>query len=359
MVSPTTTVLPYHHKGKTPFLFIWSWLRARVFQKCKPIWIFGSLLGIGLIAFLIHRVVATTLTTKAWEAAPINYMERQCPAVSYPTIVNKPKICMTTLTDQQQADWLQRLLKWRQFDNLLAMTWPNKKAYCDKHGYHLVDSSPYLDNSRPPSWSKIVAARRLLVEEKCDWVIWLDADTVIMNSLKKLEDLLPEEHDFVVTKQKSRSYNAGAWIIKNTPWAIQFLDTWWSMDEYVRVKGLSVSGDNDALFHFLTERMPVDEFTKHIVVPPRCSFNSVTKWVSSEEAKKYQNNPELVKKEDWCQHEEYYHKGDLIAHVAGKSGSSRNEIFGTRHLLMLSSSSFITGRNNKIDTTEELLRHAT
>ena len=302
-------------------LFLWSWLRARISKKCKLSCWLGLVVSIGVIGFLLHRVVARTLTTKAWEAAPINNIERQCPAVSYPTITrtDSPKICMTTLTDQQQADWLQRWVKWRQFDNLLAMTWPNKKSYCERHGYRLVDSSPFLDNTRPPSWSKIVAVRRLLIQEKenCDWVVWLDADTVIMNPSKKFEDFLPANHDFVVTKQKLVSYNAGAWIIKNTPWSIQFLDNWWNMDEFVRVKGLSVSGDNDALFHYLTERMPADEFAKHVVVPPRCSFNSVTKWVPPGQGKIYQANPELVKSEEWYMHEEYYHKGDLIAHVAG------------------------------------------
>jgi mannan polymerase II complex MNN10 subunit len=211
------------------------------------------------------------------------------------------------------------------------MTWPNKQAYCTKHGYQLFDSSNVLDNSRPPSWSKIKAAQRLFSLKQrdnqsplCEWVVWWDADTVIMNSDKKIQNLFPLHADFVVTKQKSISYNAGAWIIKNTPWSHQFLQTWWDMEHFVRVKGLSVSGDNDALFHYLTQDMPKDEFEKHVVVPPRCTFNSVTKWVTPSQAIQYQKDPSLVQQEEWYLHEEYYHQGDLIAHVAGTYPNSRS-----------------------------------
>lgn len=283
----------------------------------------GVILG---IALLIHRVIAMTLTTKTWAPSPIQFISRECPSPSYATNNNnnnqRQNICITTLTDEQNADIWQSMFKWRQFNNLLAMTWPNKEAYCQKHGYRLFDSSPYLDNSRPPSWSKIKAAQRLLNlkggDNRCDWVVWWDADTVIMNSDKKIEDILPAHQDFVVTKQKTSSYNAGAWMIRNTEWSHDFLNTWWNMDEYVRVKGLSVSGDNDALYHYLTENMPQDEFDQHVAVPPRCTFNSVTKWVTPSEARKYEQDPDLVKQEEWYLHEEYYHQGDLIAHVAGK-----------------------------------------
>ena len=335
MPSPRlpTTIGSVNRQKKASFL-----LRAGfyLFNGWNVTSIIRLTVALSFVALLVHRSVALTLTTKTWAAAPINYIPRDCEKVSYESLADyqqthpnteTPKICMTTLTDEQAADWLQRMLKWRQFNNLLEMTWPNKQAYCKKHGYHLYDSSPYLDTTRPPSWSKIVAARRLLTldeakdgEKPCDWVVWLDADTVVMNSQKKLEDILPSptlKQDLVITRQKFGSYNAGAWMIRNTPWAIEFLDTWWGMEKFVRPKGLSVSGDNDALKHYLKETMTPEYFQEHVVVPPRCTFNSVTKWVTPEMEKEYAKHPDLVKKEEWYMHEEYYHQGDLIAHVAG------------------------------------------
>ena len=340
-----------YHKGKTPWAYWWSVLRVKLQCRIKCLCLLG--LGILFVAFVIHRMVALTLTTKEWAPSPIQFIERDCPQPTYETLeqvgqhVDPSTVCLTTLTDQQNADWFQSMFKWRQFNDLLPMTWPNKQAYATKHGYQLYDSSHLLDNSRPPSWSKIKAVQHLLSlskthnsssggkggggnsghasssdestppSNKCEWVVWWDADTVIMNSDKRIHDIFPVDGDLIITKQKVNSYNAGAWIIKNTPWSHSFLQTWWDMDSFVRVKGLSVSGDNDALFHYLTHDMTHPEFQQHVVVPPRCTFNSVTKWVTPSEAKEFQQSPHLVPQQEWYMHEEYYHKGDLIAHVAG------------------------------------------
>ena len=275
------------------------------------------------------------MNTTEWAKAPINDIPRECPATGYPVIANKEqagKICITTLTDAKKADPLQKMLRWRNFNNLLDMTLPNKEAYAKKHGYYLFDESDSLDTTRPPSWSKIKAAQRLLNEENCDWVFWLDADTVVMNSAKKIEDFLPLEQgkDLLITAQKGGSYNAGAWLIRNTEWSREFLDHWWNMEKFVKPKGLSVSGDNDALKHYLTQEMSKEYFNQHIVVPPRCTFNSVTVFLPPQEAAAM--TEEKIKEQDWYMHLEKYHKGDFIAHVAGK--------------------------NNKIDTTALLLKDA-
>ena len=237
---------------------------------------------------------------------------------------------MTTLTDHAKADWWQNLVRWRNFGNLIEMTWDNKQSYCQKHGYQLFDESNYLDQSRPPSWSKIVAARRLLTQEECDWVFWIDADTVIMNSNKRIEDFLPTNSniDLLITEQKGSSWNAGAWLIRNTPWSLQYLDHWYNMKEYVKPKGMSVSGDNDALKAFLSN-MDETEFQQHIRVPSRCQFNSVAKFMTKKEFDTM--TPDLVKKQTWYMHHEYYHKGDFIAHVAGVD----NKITTTEMLLKL------------------------
>ena len=288
------------------------------------------------IVFTSHRLASYKMNTTVWAKAPINYIERTCPEPGYSVIgtENKEqagKICITTLTDAKKADPLQKMLRWRNFNSLLDMTWPNKQAYAQKHGYYLFDESDSLDTNRPPSWSKIKAAQRLLTEENCDWVFWLDADTVVMNSEKTVEDFLPSEtgKDLIITAQKGGSYNAGAWLIRNTEWSREFLDHWWNMKEFVKPKGLSVSGDNDALKAYLLG-MSKEYFDEHILVPPRCTFNSVTVFLSPEEAASM--TQEEVEEQPWYMHLEKYHKGDLIAHVAGK--------------------------NNKIDTTAMLLKDA-
>lgn len=301
-------------------------------------------------ALSVHRIVSYQQRMLTLVKAPMNYIPRECPRPEYPTLLEgldrssnsnnstyneqfgaaavptatkkKPSICMTTLTDTAKADLLQRLVRWRDFGNVLETTWPNKERYCEKHGYRLFDSSlTALDTSRPPSWSKIKAAQRLLREEDCDWVFWLDADTVIMNSEKPIEAFLPDADsgiDLVLTRQKGTSWNAGAWLIRKSDWSLSFLDTWWNMKSFVRKKGQASSGDNMALKFLLKDLMqnnPV-EYAAHIVVPPRCQFNSVAKFYAPEFAASLtpdvlQQSPKLY------MNVETYHKGDLIAHVAG------------------------------------------
>lgn len=167
--------------------------------------------------FCSHRMIAFQQNHRTLVKSPLNEIERTCPGVSYDTVGHKRsdagKICMTTLTDARRGDYWQRLIRWRDFDATLQMSWPNKLNYCLKHRYMLYDESKKsLDTSRPPAWSKITSAKRLLTEENCDWVFWLDADTVIMNSQKRIEDFLPTKNstiDLVITHEKGKSWNSG------------------------------------------------------------------------------------------------------------------------------------------------------
>lgn len=321
---------PHHHHRRR---------YGTILQRCSLRLCYAMLIVIA-IAYCSARYVSFQVNHKELLKAPINDIERECPGPKYPVVgrsnnnsTKKLNICITTLTDEAKADILQRLIRWRDFNNLLDLTWPNKQNYCHKHGYQLFNESrTSLDTSRPPSWSKIRAAQRLLKEEQCDWVFWMDADTVIMNSNKRIEDFLPTAEtgiDLIITIQKDNGWNAGAWLIRNTDWSMQFLDHWWSMREYVQPKGLGVSGDNSALKAYLASMDP-DTFSKHIAVPPRCLFNSVTKWVQKDDPPL--DTAEQIHKYQWYMHQEFYHKGDFVAHVAGVS--------------------------NKITTTEMLLRDA-
>jgi hypothetical protein len=333
---------PFRDATRATHNSLFSICLSQRLTKSKAI-AFG-LIALLLIVFTGHRTASYKMNTREWVNAPINDVYRVCPPPDYPTIpvdANGPngytdagKICVTTLTDAKKGPFLQRLIRWRNFDQLLEMTWPNKVNWTKKHGYHLFDESDSLDRSRPPSWSKIKATQRLLEHEACDWVLWLDADTVIMNSEKKIEAFLPMDPsiDLLINRQKGGSYNAGAWVIRNSPWSKQFLQRWWDMKEFVHPPGMSTSGDNAALKAYLTDQMDPAEFSQHIAVPPRCTFNSVTIFLSPQEAALV-TDPETIKKQEYYMNPEKYHKGDLVAHVAGK--------------------------NNKIDTTALLLKDAT
>jgi galactosyl transferase GMA12/MNN10 family len=279
---------------------------------------FGSLF---LLTYFSHRLIARQQNNTVLVKAPINEIERECHKPTYPVVGdgNAGKICITTLTDGRKADLWQRMVRWREFDEVLRMTWPNKLNYCMKHNYQLYDESESsLDTSRAPAWSKIPAARRLLTEEGCDWVFWLDADTVIMNSEKRIEDFLPTAEsgiDFVVTHQKGKSWNAGAWLIRNSDWSLKFLDDWWDMSEYSLAKGQADAGDNTAMKMLLKNMTKID-YDEKVAAPPRCQFNSVAKFFTPGEAARMTLQA-LRKNKQLFLSEETYHRGDFIAHAAG------------------------------------------
>jgi hypothetical protein len=69
-----------------------------------------------------------------------------------------------------------------------AISAPNKLEYCMRHNYAYICERIPNDSGRPAAWHKLDMIRRHL--PYFDWVFWNDADTLIMNMDKKLEDLL-------------------------------------------------------------------------------------------------------------------------------------------------------------------------
>lgn len=271
---------------------------------------------------VIHRSLSFRASHKSWAHAPVTHVARDCPPPTYATLSQQQPpppavldICLTTLTDEKSKSWQTKYFGWRNFDGLLALTWENKRKYAARHGYRLFDESNQLDRSRPASWSKIRAVQRLLNQEACDWVFWLDADTVVMNSYKKVEDFLPaaDAIDILLSPDDGGGYNAGVWLVRNSEWTRNFLQEWWDMKSFVKPPGLAKSGDNDAL-KYKTAHLMEDNDKTHIGAPPRCTFNSFARFVKPNE---YQSVETKLKDHQWYMDEASYHKGDLIAHVAG------------------------------------------
>jgi galactosyl transferase GMA12/MNN10 family len=352
-----------------------------------------------LCVYIGQRLLSFYFENIVWEHPSYHFLQRTCTPPNYYTytdyynsILNppqhshntdvastttttaskiiKPKICITTLTDETNKSFINKVLGWRNFDGIMALTWENKYNYAQQHNYYIYDESHVVNHTRGPSWFKIIAVLRLLQVEHCDWVFWMDADMVIMNSTIQLEDFLPYYRDDSNSNMDSTAtsasktnafqqqqpnydlllsmdlrgssatsnsagttqlihngtqygatntgiYNAGAWIIRNSEWSINFLTTWWNMKSYVQPIGHSFSGDNHALKDLL--RYNVSDFNDHCLVPPRCTFNSFAKFVRSTSPNSIvnteQSHQQLIKERTY--NEAYYHKTDFVAHVAG------------------------------------------
>jgi len=305
-------------KPHRAFVFLQNRIRSAVYLFITRLGLSRLIALVLLFTFMVHRSISSYMSHRPLMLAPIVSVERKCPAPSYQTLSNEAttkteKICLTTLTDEKSKSMATKYLGWRNFDGLLQLTWKNKADYAAKHGYYLFDESDMLDKSRPPSWSKIRATQRLLQEENCTWVFWLDADTVIMNSDKRIEDFLPADStkDLLMSRDNGGGYNAGVWLVRDTAWGRDFLQTWWDMKSFVRPPGLSHSGDNAALKVLLAN---MKDFDQHVLAPARCTFNSFAKVVVPSE---FEDVTSDLPRQDFYLAEAYYHKGDLLAHVAG------------------------------------------
>lgn len=127
---------------------------------------------------------------------------------------NKPNIAIVSLYSQnykavgQYSDW-------------------NKIKYANKHGYaiHLYDE--VLDNNFHPAWSKILAVQKHINDY--DWILWSDADSLIMDFNVKLEDIIDNKFDFIICQDcqyddNNKRLNTGVFLIKNSEWAKSFLN---------------------------------------------------------------------------------------------------------------------------------------
>jgi galactosyl transferase GMA12/MNN10 family len=361
-----------------------------------------------LIWLYQHFQCYTRESSIQWVEGPPHTMRRPCPSMTqYRTVLEEQqmrmtgamnrtaadvggwdpsKICITTLSDSSETvkkeslPFLQRhqqqqqqppllhtrksnAFRCRNFDHVSTITWPNHLAYAQKHGYLAVDQSYLLDPTRPPAWSKIRAVQELFTSQQyhCEWVLWLDADTVFMNSSISLESILPYHNnynsnniggggdtnsiremdvdtaaiDLIVTSDRRFTANSGVWLIRNSLWSRQFLQEWWDLKSYVRPSGLSLSGDNDA-FGYLIRRYNTTTTGTSTTTPtssspirmiPRCRMNSFGVFVPSTTtttSTKFthnavdHSNQKKEEDEEWYVHaDQYYYAGDFIAHASG------------------------------------------
>lgn len=107
----------------------------------------------------------------------------------------------------------------------------NKQEYCKKHKYDLFIYHESLDTSRHPAWSKILAIQKHLADYK--WILWIDSDALIMNHNVKIESLIDNKYDFIVSPGVHFRCNTGIFLIKNSEWSNWFLKTVYEQTQFI------------------------------------------------------------------------------------------------------------------------------
>jgi mannan polymerase II complex MNN10 subunit len=152
------------------------------------------------------------------------------------------------------------------YQNKVKLGIENKRVYCQQHGYDFIYCEDSLDPSRHIYWSKILLVLKTLENSSYRWVVWMDADTLVMNQDIPLEDIINEKYNFLIT-QDWNGINSGIFFIRNCEWSFKFLN--------------SVYERTDCLFHTWPEQIAIaselnnkKEFSLHTKVFPQRLFNS-------------------------------------------------------------------------------------
>jgi hypothetical protein len=111
------------------------------------------------------------------------------------------------------------------------------RRFGERHGYDVVVGGEEAIEDRAPAWSKVVLLRRLL--EKYDYVLWIDADAIILDDSVDPASLFAEEHYQALVRYRWNEEECactGVWILRSVEKAVAFLDAVWnSGDGYLRL----------------------------------------------------------------------------------------------------------------------------
>jgi hypothetical protein len=102
----------------------------------------------------------------------------------------------------------------------------NKKSYCARHGYEFIEDESIWDKSKPIPWSKILLLLKYI--DQYDYLVWIDADILIMNMDTKIETFIARYPGYdQISGSDWKMQNTGVWIIKNTDFSKRFLTEVW------------------------------------------------------------------------------------------------------------------------------------
>ena len=102
----------------------------------------------------------------------------------------------------------------------------NKRNYCKHHGYDFIEDESIWDKSKPIPWSKILLLLKYI--ENYDYIVWIDADILIMNMGIKIETFIERYPGYdQISGSDWKMQNTGVWIIKNTMFSKLFLQEVW------------------------------------------------------------------------------------------------------------------------------------
>jgi galactosyl transferase GMA12/MNN10 family len=119
-------------------------------------------------------------------------------------------------------------------ESLLRLARRSFTPYARRHGYDLDLHTEIVDGARPAPWSKIPLLRDLVL--RYETVVWLDADTVIVDRSVDIADEVVREAFLYLVEHTVRGEprpNTGVMLLRGGEEAASFLDEVWALKSYV------------------------------------------------------------------------------------------------------------------------------
>ncbi len=166
------------------------------------------------------------------------------------------------------------------FASLADIIRPGIQRYCMTHKYDFFEYGGTLDPDRPVPWSKILAIRHHLKDY--EWVFWMDTDCLFLRYDEPLISFTEEVTEDVIISRDDNGLNSGAFFVRNTPWARDFLDRVYARSECIH----DPWWENKAIANLYAEDAEVKEHirvfgqteTGEFVPSERASFNGYYGW---------------------------------------------------------------------------------
>eukprot|EP01038_Epipyxis_sp_PR26KG_P009698 gene9698-13055_t len=164
-----------------------------------------------------------------------------------------------------------------------------------------VDSDQMINDIR---WTKVRLLKEAMLgwASKCQSVVWIDADAVVLDFNFKFEDLMTQqsgsvEIDLIASADIRMGFiNTGVMIFRNSAWSVDFLTEWWINSDKNKLC------DQEAFDLLYLKRMEEGD-ESHILVLPMDAINS--------------HPPAMI-----------HHKShNPILHLMGESSKMRKKVF--------------------------------
>lgn len=95
------------------------------------------------------------------------------------------------------------------------MTWPNKEEYCKRHDYAgICQTDGFGDNIYYAKLDLMISVLHQI--PTIEWAWWLDADAIITNMTKKIEDVIDNDYHIIMATDFN-ALNCGSFLVRNTP----------------------------------------------------------------------------------------------------------------------------------------------